>query len=182
MDGRRLVARMLAAAGCVLLTAGAAGAQPRQELTRVPEDSLGLAPDAEPLAHRRLTGMGRCGTIGHVVVADTGDVRRLRAYPPCAEAPLPPLPGRTLVGVSVFGDCHSRYRLDAFRSESRREFRVRLRRVYGGCRAGTFADAWLELPPLPHGWTVAVTDESLDADVDALGPGWTYIRDREGES
>lgn len=182
MDGRRLARRLLAAAGCVLLTAGAAGAQGWNGLKLAPEDSLGLAPDAEPLAHRRLAGMGRCGVTGHVVVADTGDLRRLRAYPPCAAAPLPPLPGRTLVGVSVFGDCHSRYRLDAFRSESRREFRVRLQRVYGGCRAGTSADAWLELPSLPPGWTVAVSDESLDADVDALGPEWTHIRAREGES
>ncbi|HST57490.1 MAG TPA: hypothetical protein VLK84_02305 [Longimicrobium sp.] len=57
---------------------------------------------------------------------------------------------------------------------------MRLQRRYGGCRAGGSADAWLELPPLPPGWTLGFTDEPLDRDVDIdmLDPEWTYIRDR----
>lgn len=156
-------------------------AQPRGTVPRVAFDSLGLAADAEPLPARRLRGMGNCGAYPAVVVADTADLRRLRAFAPCAAAPLPEMPGRTLVGVAVTGDCHTWYRLDAFRSESRREYRVRLQRRYGGCRAGGFAHAWLELPPLPRGWTVAFTDErsDRDADIDTLGPEWSYIRARD---
>lgn len=158
-------------------------AQPPSAVRTVQADSLGLAPDAEPLAARRLRGMRNCGVHPAVVVADTADLRRLRALGRCAEAPFPELPGRTLVGVSVMGDCHTWYRLSAFRSEQRREYRVRLQRRYGGCRAGGVADAWLELPPLPAGWTVALTDEPVEreAATDVLGPEWSYIRARDDE-
>lgn len=156
-------------------------AQPPGALASVRFDSLGLAPDAEPLPSRRLRGMGRCGAIGNVVVRDSADLGRLRTLPQCAAAPLPELPGRTLAGVSVIGDCHTWFRVDAFRSEARREYRVRLQRRYGGCRAGGFADAWLELPPLPAGWTVAFTEERVEGDVEigVLGSGWSYIRARD---
>lgn len=176
----RILGAMLFA---VLAAAPAVRAQPPGAVTSVGFDSLGLASDAEPLPARRLRGMGNCGAYPNVVVADTADLRRLRAYGPCAAAPFPELPGRTLVGVSVMGDCHTWYRLSAFRSEHRREYRVRLQRRYGGCRAGGSADAWLELPPLPPGWTVAFTDEPLERDVhiDTLDPEWSYIRARDDE-
>ncbi|HEU4558163.1 MAG TPA: hypothetical protein VFS20_09950, partial [Longimicrobium sp.] len=112
----------------------------------------------------------------------TADLRRLRRLGTCAAAPLPDPAGRTLVGVPVRGDCHTWYRLDAYRSESRREYRVRLQMRGGGCRAAGHADAWLELPPLPPGWTVAFTREPVrdEADeLDILGDGWTYIRVRD---
>jgi hypothetical protein len=168
----------------LLAFAPAAGAQPGDRFPTVDFDTLGLPPDAEPLSSRRLRGMGNCGTYPNVVVANTADLRRLRMFPQCADAPLPEPVGRMMVGVSVMGDCHTWYRLDAFRSESRREYRVRLQRRYGGCRAGGYADAWLELPPLPPGWTVAFTEERLERDVeiDFLDGDWRYIRVRDDDS
>lgn len=167
----------------LLAFAPGAGAQPGDRFPAVDFDTLGMAADAEPLAHRRLRGMGRCGTYSNVVVADAAQMERLRTIPQCTDAPLPEPVGRTLVGVSVMGDCHTWYRLDAFRSESRREYRVRLQSRYGGCRAGGSADAWLELPPLPPGWTVAFTEDRLERDVeiDVLDPEWSYIRVRDDD-
>lgn len=174
--------------GVLLLAVTAAApavcAQPLEAvIPGIPFDTLGLSADAEPLAHRRLRGMGRCGVFSNGVVATAAQVERLRMMPQCAAAPLPDPEGRTLVAVSVMGDCHTWYRLDAFRSESRREYRVRLQRRYGGCRAGGMADAWLELPPLPPGWTVALTDESLErgTSIDPLGGEWWYIRTLDDE-
>jgi hypothetical protein len=180
MGGRILRRALVVALGVVAGTAGAARAQPDSVVTPVREDSLGLAADAEPVAHRRLRGMGRCGFLSHGAVTDTVQLRRLRAFPACVDAPLPAPVGRTLVSVSVRGDCHTWYRLDAFRSESRREYRIRVRWRYGGCRAGGFADAWLELPALPPGWTVAVTDEKVPDDLEISGPEWSYIGARDG--
>jgi hypothetical protein len=169
----------------VLAAAPAVRAQPLADaIPAINFDTLGLAADAEPLAHRRLRGMGRCGAFSNAVVANAAQVERLRMLPQCATVPLPDPAGRTLVAVSVMGDCHTWYRLDAFRSESRREYRVRLQRRYGGCRAGGLADAWLELPPLPPGWTVAFTEERFERDVeiDFSDPAWSSIRARDDGS
>jgi hypothetical protein len=169
----------------VMAAAPAVRAQPLEAvIPGIPFDTLGLPADAEPLAHRRLRGMGRCGAFSNAVIANAAQVERLRMMPQCAAAPLPEPAGRTLVAVSVMGDCHTWYRLDAFRSESRREYRVRLQRRYGGCRAGGSADAWLELPTLPPGWTVAFTEERLERDVeiDLLDPEWSSIRARDDGS
>ncbi|HEX2204031.1 MAG TPA: hypothetical protein VHG91_12060, partial [Longimicrobium sp.] len=112
---------------------------------------------------------------GHAVVADSADLARLRVWPQCRDAPIPPLAGRTLVGLSLMGDCHAMVRFDAFRSESRRELRVRVQERYGGCRAGGYADAWLLLPPLPEGWSVRFTETGVPDDT-PLGTGWIYLR------
>jgi hypothetical protein len=159
--------------------AGTVQAQPADSLLRVEYDSLGLAADAEPVPHRRLPDMGRCGVVGNAVVTDSAGLRRLRRYPQCADVAFPAPEGRTLVGITIMGDCHTAYRLHAFRSESRREYRIRVQTRYGGCRAGGFADAWLELPRLPAGWSVTVGREEVEGDVDLLGgDGWTSIRGR----
>jgi hypothetical protein len=135
-------------------------------------DTLGLAPDTVRLTVGRVEGMGRCEIIGHAVVKDRADLRRLRRYPQCAKVS-PPLEGRTLVGLSVWGDCQAMYRVDAFRSAKRRELRVRLRIRYGGCRGMLPHYEWLSLPALPAGWAVRFTESRVDGDAPLDFRDWT---------
>jgi hypothetical protein len=69
---------------------------------------------------------------------------------------------------TVQRDCQATYRIDTFRSEKRREFRVRLRIRDGGCRALLPRYDWISLPALPRGWAVRFTHERVpdDAPVD----------------
>jgi hypothetical protein len=62
------------------------------------------------------------------------------------------------VATPLFGDCHASYRIDAWRSAGRREYRVRVTSYYGGCRAGRGYYVWLALPKLPAGWSVGFTE------------------------
>lgn len=192
MDGRmRWVGRMVAILGGVFLAigsaAGAARAQPGrvEPLKGVETDSLGVAEDAVPVAFERVRGTGQCGIIGHAIVADSASLARLRVFPQCAETVFPPVGEKTLVGLSIFGDCHSSYRFEALRSESRRELRVRVWGRYGGCRAGYHADVWLALPALPPGWSVGITETDVPGHGDDRpywpDPGWTSLRSLANE-
>ena len=131
-------------------------------LQRTEPDSLGLPADTVRLPlERRVGGMGRCEIHGHAVVKDRADLRRLRRYPQCAKA-APPLDGRTLVGVYVMADCQASYRVDAFRSAKRREFRIHLQIRSGGCRGLRPRHEWLSLPALPPGWALRITESDVD--------------------
>lgn len=160
----------------VIAMAGTVHAQPADSLRTTQYDTLGLAADAEAIPFRRLMDTGRCGVVGNAVLTDSAGLRRLRRYPQCADVVFPEPEGRTLVGLSIMGDCNATYRVDVFRSESRREYRVRVRQRYGGCRAGNSAEVWIELPALPPGWTVTAQEERSDEEVDLSAPGWTSIR------
>ena len=149
--------------GSIFLLLAAAPLAAQAALPRVEPDTLGLAADTVRLQVERIEGMDRCDIPGHAVVKDRADLRRLRRYPQCAKA-APPLDGRTGVGLSVWGDCQATYRVDAFRSAKRREFRVRLRIRSGGCRGMLRHYAWLSLPALPPGWAVRFTESPVDED------------------
>jgi len=154
------LAAVLAVAFAVL-PADRAAAQPPLQGTR--PDTLGLAPDTVRLPVGRVEGMGRCEIIGNAVVKDRADLRRLRRYPQCAKV-APPLAGQTVIGLDINADCQAMYRIDAFRSAKRREFRVRLRIRGGGCRGLLPRYEWLSLPALPSGWAVRFTDSQEDDD------------------
>ena len=158
----------------VLLAPGRATAQ--EQLRATEDDTLGLAADTVRLAVEHLPRPGECAIPGHAVVRNAKDLARLRVFPQCAEAPFPSLAGRTLVGLSIWGDCNAMYRVDAFRSESRRELRVRLSIRYGGCRAMRPRDEWYSLPVLPPGWSVRITRVHVDDDSTVDFREWHDIR------
>ena len=175
MDARRGWAWMaMLLLGISAAVPGAARAQ--EPLRGVWPDSLGVATDTVRVPVERLSGLGRCGITGHAVVRDEAELARLRRYPQCREARFPSLAGRTLVGLSIFGDCHALFRVEAFRSESRRELRVRVWGRYGGCRAGAFRDVWISLPAVPPGWAVRFTDAAAPEDTPRFGPDWEPVR------
>lgn len=174
MNGRRGGLRRWMALGLVLAAAPAA-ARAQEPLEGVWPDSLGVAADAVPLPMEGLDGMGRCGIVGHAVVADLAALAGLRMYPQCRDIAIASLDGRTLVGLALYGDCNGFFRLEALRSESRREFRVRVWRLGGECRGGFWRDVWVSLPALPEGWSVRFTDAPAP-DGTRLGPGWTPFR------
>jgi len=71
--------------------------------------------------------------------------------------------GRTLVGLPLSGDCHASFRIDAWRSEERHEYRVLVTGYDGGCRAmGAGGYHWMVLPKLPPGWRVGFSERRVD--------------------
>jgi len=165
---RRWVGAMAIGMAAVAAWAADAGAQPdRYEFARdsaAPADTVRI--EAEPVA-----GMERCWR-GNAVIADSASLAALSQFPACRG--VRSLDGRTLVGVSVMGDCHFSYRIDTFRSEAGRELRVRLLGRYGGCRAGRSRHHWLLVPALPPGWTVRFVERELPEDAE-VPDGFTSI-------
>ena len=152
---RRL--RILAAAAA-LPTAVPADAQPGSY--GLAADSLGVAADAVPLPVERL--WTECDPIGLRVVRDAAELRAIEHVRGCGASEFPALGLDLYVHVLMGGDCHARFGVEAFRSDSRREYRVVMVKRFGGCRAGKMESWWVRLPPLPQGWTVAFTTRSID--------------------
>jgi hypothetical protein len=155
--GMRRALRMLVA--LAVLCAAPAGAQP-DWYNRWRPDSLELAPDAVPLP--LATVLADCDPPGTQVVRDSADAAELRRFSGCDPFPFPTLGRELYVRVLMMGDCHARHSVDAFRSDSRREYRILIVDRYGGCRAGRMEARWIRLPPLPRGWTVAFTERGID--------------------
>jgi hypothetical protein len=155
--GRRL--GVLAAGAAAVLCAAPAGAQP-DWYRRWRPDSLELARDAVPIP---LTVVRTdCDPPGTQVVRDSADAAEIRRFSGCDPFPFPGLGRALYVRVVMMGDCHARHSVDAFRSDSRREYRILIVDRYGGCRAGRMEEQWIRLPPLPEGWTVAFTERRID--------------------
>jgi len=150
------------------------GGAAAQEPTRfLPFDSAGLPADTVRL-RSSVVDLGDCRA-GAYVVDHIGDVAALRGGPECADADFGDLSSRTLLGISLSGDCAARFRVDLWRSESRREYLVRTTFRDGGCRAwGGGGDYWIALPKLPPGWHVrsagGVTIRRFVGE--PPGPGW----------
>ena len=152
----RLAGWMLTAA---LGVAAPAGAQP-DWYTRWRPDSLELARDAVPIPLAAV--WTDCDPPGTQVVRDSADAAEIRRFSGCDPLPFPALGRELYVRVVMMGDCHARHSVDAFRSDSRREYRILVVDRYGGCRAGRIREQWYRLPPLPEGWTVAFTERRID--------------------
>ena len=157
---------MAVAIGAWLALPAAAGAQPWRAREA---DTLGVAADAERLTYTLTDALGDCSVIGFYVIDDSASAERARRFPPCRGLSFTYYQGATLVGVPLSGDCHATFAVDAWRSESRREYRVVTTTYPGGCRAmraGRYY--WLVFEKLPPGWTVGFTRARAD------GPGeWT---------
>jgi hypothetical protein len=123
-------------------------------------DSLGLAADAVPIAVE--TVRAECDPPGTQVVRDSADAAEIRRFRGCDPFPLPDVGRDLYVRLSMMGDCHALHLVDAFRSDSRREYRILIVDRYGGCRAGRTRTQWIRLPPLPERWTLAFTERRID--------------------
>jgi hypothetical protein len=132
------------------------------------EDSRGLAADAVPLPVERLETA--CDPFGLRVVRDSAELRTVERFRGCDASAFPALGRELYVHVRLSGDCHARFGVEAWRSESRREYRVVMLTESGYCRAGRFESWWVRLPPLPEGWTVGFTDWNVDQRGQPLRP------------
>ncbi len=157
MDERVGWLRMLIAAAAVLCTAPVS-AQP--DGARWRPDSLEVAADAVPLLVE--TVRMDCRPVHLRVVRDSADVEEIRRFRGCDPSAFPGLGRDLYVYLVMMGDCHARHSVEAWRSDSRREYRIVMVDRYGGCRAGRIQTQWIRLPPLPDGWTVAFTELRID--------------------
>ncbi len=148
-----------AVAGLACLLAGAAPARAQIE---VEPDTAALPADTVRFQTRFAGVPDGCRLPGGWVVDDSASAAAVLAFPQCRGADFGDLSERTLVGVPFLGDCHARYGVDAWRSASTREYRLRVRVYDGGCRAGRGEFHWLAVPRLPAGWRVTITRMRID--------------------
>jgi hypothetical protein len=140
----------------------------------LPFDSLAGLPADTVRLRSSVVELGKC-EVGDHVVDNLGDVAELRGRTGCADTDFGDLSTRTLLGLSLIGDCAARFRVDLWRSEARREYLVRTIFRDGGCRAwGGGGYYWIALPKLPLGWRVRpVGGVTIRGSIgDAPGPGW----------
>jgi hypothetical protein len=138
--------------------AGSAGAQRDRYLFEADSAAPG---DTVRIEMTELPEMRPC-FVSNSVVYDAASLTELRRFPQCKEVRIPPIEGRTLVGVHVFIDCNATYNVRAYRSALSREYRIVLSTHDGGCRGMRSGMDWLTLPPLPAGWTVRFVQRRLD--------------------
>ncbi|HEX8244014.1 MAG TPA: hypothetical protein VF541_10975 [Longimicrobium sp.] len=154
-------------AGLAILLAMIGGRADAQQVDRgLQADTAGVPADTVRLASTRVRELERCHVLGFRVVDGDSAVAAMHRWPQCRDADFGDLRRRTLVGLPMHGDCHARHAVDAWRSDSRREYRVRVTTLYGGCRAARFDYTWLALPKLPPGWRIGFTTASREADGD----------------
>jgi hypothetical protein len=130
------------------------GVQRRREAWRT--DSLGAAADAVPLPVQQ--ARMDCRPEGFAIVRDSADAHHLQRFPGCAPPEFPELGWHLYVRVPEGGFCGGAYRVHAYRSDARREYRVVRTSLSRGCGGPRQEPEWYRLPPLPYGWTVAFTD------------------------
>uniref|UniRef100_UPI00215857C5 hypothetical protein n=1 Tax=Klebsiella pneumoniae TaxID=573 RepID=UPI00215857C5 len=96
-----------------------------------------------------LVKLGSCGDRFRVV-DDSADVAEMRWWAECKLVDFGDLSRRTLVGIPMSSACEARFRIDAWRSERRREYRIRAI-VYKQRRCRIYGEdryRWLVLPKL----------------------------------
>ncbi len=168
---RRMLGVLAACAGLALPAASQPGA-----------DTLGLPDDTVRIRIARDLEVGDCWMYESVVVKDDSPAAEVRKFGPCADAHFPDLARHTVVGLHLRGDCHSAFRVDAWRSDERRAYLIRTTTYSGGCRAAGGGYFWFVLPKLPPGWTLAFTDGGYSDEVPdvPLGPDRLILPPQRG--
>jgi hypothetical protein len=70
--------------------------------------------------------------------------------------------GQTLIGYHVHGDCFVSATARVFRRESEKKYQVRVKKIWGGCRAAGSYQSWLVIEKIPAGYAVEFTETTVD--------------------
>lgn len=60
----------------------------------------------------------------------------------------------TLIGFDIGGDCFIRATAAVFRSENTKTYKVKIKNIWGGCRAGGSFEGWLVIEKIPSDYKV----------------------------
>jgi hypothetical protein len=69
---------------------------------------------------------------------------------------------QTLIGYHVHGDCFVSATARVFRRESEKKYQVRVKKIWGGCRAAGSYQDWLVIEKIPAGYAVEFTETRVD--------------------
>lgn len=64
---------------------------------------------------------------------------------------------QTLIGFSIGGDCFMRTSTKVFRRDETKKYNVRIKNIWGGCRAGGWVQGWLVIEKIPADYAVEFT-------------------------
>lgn len=69
---------------------------------------------------------------------------------------------QTLIGFIVRGDCFVRAAAKVFRRDNEKKYTVRIKNIWGGCRAAGSFQGWLVIEKIPSDYTVEFTGTRVD--------------------
>lgn len=61
---------------------------------------------------------------------------------------------QTLIGFSIGGDCFVRASAKVFRPNREKKYKVKIKKIRGGCRAGGSLQGWLVIEKIPAGYAI----------------------------
>lgn len=100
----------------------------------------------------------------NAVIADPQKLKEITATPDCSLAKITGLDftKHTLIGFKVRGDCFVRAAARVFRSDRAKKYTVRVKNIWGGCRAAGSFQGWLVIEKIPADFTVEFTQTRID--------------------
>jgi Fe-S cluster assembly iron-binding protein IscA len=69
---------------------------------------------------------------------------------------------QTLIGFHIRGDCFVSAAAKVFRSDETKKYKVRIKNIRGGCRAGGSFQGWLIIEKIPAGFAVEFEETRVD--------------------
>jgi hypothetical protein len=105
-----------------------------------------------------------CGIGGNIIVTDEKKFKEISKDPDCLLAIMTGLDfsKQTLIGFRVGGDCFISASARVFRNENGKKYTVRVKNIWGGCRAGGSFQGWLVVDKIPADFAVAFTETRVD--------------------
>lgn len=158
MKSNRLVEFLLVVSLLVVCGAFSANAQPRKTADERE------VPIIKQIGLRNRSSLSfKCRLAGNEVI-DEEKFKKIIADKACLSGePLKVDFGKqTLIGYGVGGDCFVTATARVFRSESAKKYKVRIRNIWGGCRAAGSFQGWLVIEKIPAGYTVEFTETRAD--------------------
>ena len=80
----------------------------------------------------------------------------------------------TLIGYEARGDCFIHADAEVFRSDKTKTYSVKIRNVWGGCRAGGSFEGWLVIEKIPPGYKVEFSETRVNNFDRVVSEGKTF--------
>jgi len=105
-----------------------------------------------------------CRAEGNLIIADAQKFKEIAADPKCRLLAMMDvdLTKQTLIGFHAGGDCFIEASARVFRNETEKKYTVRVKNIWGGCRAAGTFQGWLLIEKIPPNFRVEFTETRID--------------------
>jgi len=109
-------------------------------------------------------GNVRCRVRKNIVIPDEQKFKEFIAEADCSSAKISEIDfaRQTLIVYDVLGDCMVSAVAKVFRNDSEKKYTVRIKKIWGGCRAAGSSQEWLVIEKIPPGYTTEFVETQVD--------------------